>query len=51
MTKDPTKIITFAVKGMLPKTNLGHTIIKKLHVFKGAQHEHAAQKPQPLSFK
>ena len=37
-----------AVKGMLPKNSLGRDMIKKLKVFKGAEHNHAAQKPEEL---
>ena len=35
-----------AVKGMLPKNSLGRTMLKKLRVYKGAEHNHAAQKPE-----
>ena len=38
-----------AVKGMLPKNALGRATIKKLKVYKGAEHNHAAQKPEVLS--
>ena len=37
-----------AVKGMLPKNSLGRAMLKKLKVFKGAEHNHAAQKPEEL---
>ena len=37
-----------AVKGMLPKNSLGRAMIKKLRVYKGAEHNHAAQKPEAL---
>jgi large subunit ribosomal protein L13 len=37
-----------AVKGMLPKNSLGRAMIKKLRVYKGAEHNHAAQKPETL---
>ena len=37
-----------AVKGMLPKNSLGRATIKKLKVYKGAEHNHAAQKPEEL---
>ncbi|MCD8294808.1 MAG: 50S ribosomal protein L13 [Clostridia bacterium] len=37
-----------AVKGMLPKNSLGRQMLKKLKVFKGPEHTHAAQKPEPL---
>ena len=48
---DPVKLVTKAVWGMTPKTKLGHQIIKKLKVYKGSDHPHAAQNPQPLSIK
>ena len=44
----PERIIQAAVKGMLPKNSLGRTMFKKLKVYAGATHEHAAQQPQPL---
>ncbi len=37
-----------AVRGMLPKNSLGRQMIKKLRVYKGAEHNHAAQKPETL---
>lgn len=37
-----------AVKGMLPKNSLGRAMLKKLKVYKGAEHNHAAQKPEVL---
>lgn len=42
------KAVIKAVKGMLPKNSLGRAMIKKLKVFKTAEHNHEAQKPQPL---
>ena len=39
-----------AVKGMLPKNSLGRAMLKKLRVYKGAEHNHAAQKPEELKF-
>ena len=45
------KAVIKAVKGMLPKNSLGRQMIKKLKVFKGAEHNHSAQKPQPLAVK
>jgi large subunit ribosomal protein L13 len=45
----PDRIITFAVQGMLPKTKLGRRMLKKLKVYAGDKHPHAAQKPQPLN--
>ena len=38
-----------AVKGMLPKSKLGKQMLKKLRVFKGAEHDHAAQQPEVLN--
>jgi large subunit ribosomal protein L13 len=47
----PERAIEIAVKGMLPKNPLGRAMFKKLKVFKGAEHPHAAQQPQPLEIK
>ncbi len=44
----PEAVITHAVKGMLPKNTLGRNMIKKLHVYAGPEHNHAAQKPEVL---
>ena len=49
MAKHPDRIITEAVKGMLPKNSLGKKTFKKLKVYAGAEHEHAAQNPQPFA--
>ena len=46
--KHPEKLITHAVKGMIPKNRLGGQLLTKLKVFKGPKHPHAAQKPAPL---
>lgn len=43
--KDPTKIIELAVKRMLPRTPLGREMMRKLKVYAGAEHPHAAQSP------
>ena len=51
LEKKPTDVITLAVKGMLPKGPLGRTMITKLHVYAGAEHPHAAQKPEALEIK
>ena len=51
LDKKPTDVITLAVKGMLPKGPLGRTMIEKLHVYAGAEHPHAAQKPEALELK
>ena len=44
----PARVIEWAVQGMLPKGRLGRAMAKKLKVYKGADHPHAAQKPEPL---
>ena len=44
----PDRIIKQSVKGMLPKNSLGRAMFKKLKVYAGSTHEHAAQQPQPL---
>ena len=50
LAKKPERVIELAVKGMLPKGPLGRTMIKKLHVYAGAEHAHQAQKPEVLTF-
>ena len=50
MNKKPEKVIELAVKGMLPNGPLGSQMIKKLHVYAGAEHGHEAQKPEVLTF-
>ena len=50
MNKKPEKVIELAVKGMLPKGPLGRSMIKKLHVYAGPDHEQQAQKPVELTF-
>lgn len=45
MGTKPDEVIRHAVKGMLPKNNLGRAMIKKLHVYSGPEHKHEAQKP------
>ena len=45
-TNYPTKMLELAIKGMLPKGPLGRQMFKKLHVYAGAEHPHAAQKPE-----
>ena len=42
-------MIERAVWGMLPKNKLGHKMLKKLKVYRGTNHPHAAQKPEPMS--
>ena len=46
--KHPEKLITHAVKGMIPKNRLGRVLLTKLKVYKGNQHPHGAQQPTPL---
>ena len=50
MDKKPEKVIELAVKGMLPKGPSGRSMIKKLHVYAGPEHDHQAQKPEVLTF-
>ncbi len=50
LAKKPEKVIELAVKGMLPKGPLGRQMFTKLHVYAGAEHPHAAQKPETLTF-
>ena len=50
MAKKPEKVIELAVIGMLPKGPLGRSMIDKLHVYAGPEHEQAAQKPVELKF-
>ncbi|MHB8353032.1 MAG: 50S ribosomal protein L13 [Burkholderiales bacterium] len=46
--RHPTRVLEKAVKGMLPKGPLGYAMIKKMKVYAGAEHPHAAQQPKPL---
>ena len=46
LERDPKKVVRRAVKGMLPKTRLGRQMIKKLRVYAGPEHPHAAQRPE-----
>lgn len=47
--RQPEKLITHAVRGMVPKNRLGRVLMTKLKVYKGDQHPHSAQKPEPLA--
>jgi large subunit ribosomal protein L13 len=49
-TKFPTRALQHAVKGMLPKGPLGYAMARKLKIYAGTDHPHAAQQPQPLEF-
>ncbi len=48
LEKKPEAIIENAVRGMIPKNKLGRAMLKKLHVYAGAEHPHQAQKPELL---
>ena len=50
LAKKPEEVIELAVKGMLPKGPLGRQMYKKLFVYAGPDHKHAAQKPEVLTF-
>ena len=50
MAKKPERAVELAVKGMLPKGPIGRTMYTKLHVYAGPEHDHAAQKPETLTF-
>ncbi len=51
LEKHPTAIVEHAVRGMMPKTTLGDAMFKKLKVYTGTEHPHAAQKPVELNLK
>ncbi|MCX2683253.1 50S ribosomal protein L13 [Campylobacter sp. MIT 21-1685] len=46
LEKNPVKLYKLAVRGMLPKTNLGRTMLKKLKIYAGSEHPHTAQIPK-----
>lgn len=50
LNKRPEEVIEHAVKGMLPKGPLGREMYRKLFVYAGPEHKHAAQKPEVLTF-
>jgi large subunit ribosomal protein L13 len=50
LAKHPERVIEHAVKGMLPKGPLGRDMYRKLFVYAGPDHKHAAQKPEALTF-
>ena len=50
LNKKPERVIELAVKGMLPRGPLGREMYKKLFVYAGPDHKHAAQKPEVLTF-
>ena len=47
LAKRPDRAVELAVRGMLPHNRLGRTLIKKLKVYAGPEHPHAAQQPTP----
>ena len=47
--RNPEKLITHAVKGMVPKNRLGRALLTKLKVYRGSEHPHAAQQPAPMT--
>ena len=51
MAKKPEFVLKEAVRGMLPKGPLGYAMLKKLHVYRGPEHEHQAQKPVAFDLK
>ena len=48
MAKKPEKVIELTVKRMLPKNALGRNMLKKLKVYRGSEHDHAAQQPEKI---
>ena len=50
LDRRPEKVVELAVKGMLPKGPLGRQMMRKLHVYTGAEHPHTAQQPEVLTF-
>jgi large subunit ribosomal protein L13 len=48
MARKPEKVIELAVRRMLPKSALGRQMLKKLKVYRGAEHENQAQKPERI---
>ena len=51
LERRPERLVELAVRGMLPKNSLGRAQLKKLKVYAGPEHPHAAQKPQPFEIK
>jgi large subunit ribosomal protein L13 len=48
LARRPEEVVRLAVKGMLPRTRLGRAQLRKLKIYAGPDHPHAAQKPEPL---
>jgi large subunit ribosomal protein L13 len=51
MAKRPEDVVRLAVRGMIPRNRLGRAIMKKLKVYRGPEHPHAPQRPEPLIVK
>ena len=51
LTKRPERAVEIAVRGMLPRNKLGRRMIRKLKVYAGPEHPHAAQQPEPFEIK
>ena len=51
LAKHPDRVVYLAVKRMVPYTRIGRVMIRKLHVYAGAEHPHVAQKPEKIVFK
>ena len=50
MNRNPEKVMTLAIKGMLPHNSIGSQMLKKLRVYSGSEHENQAQKPEIWNF-
>jgi large subunit ribosomal protein L13 len=51
LLENPEKLVFRAIEGMIPHNTLGSDIVKKLRVYKGSEHPHQAQQPEPLTLK
>ena len=50
LQQNPVWVVEHAIRGMLPKNKLGDQMFRKLHVYAGAEHPHAAQQPEEIKF-
>ena len=50
LQQKPVWVVEHAIRGMLPKNKLGDQMFRKLHVYAGAEHPHAAQQPEEIKF-
>lgn len=48
MAEQPEEVVRKAVRGMLPKNSLGRALLRKVRIYRGAEHPHTAQQPKPL---